>query len=733
MSVFKQRAAQHLAASSIFAAILIGIMWPVVFQGKVLMPSAMSVYYRHSIDKPFPFAGNLEHPEEFAQSDELEEHLSWKTLVHRRLRRGDVPLWNPFSAAGKPLLANNQSAVFAPTTLFFLWVKSPSRALTLGTMALLFIGALALYGFLRLHRVGFAAACVGGVLSLLILTVGEVLVEHFNVMTRCWSMATLFLLAVALQRSNWNWTILAALSAGMTALSGNLQITYNGLILWGLYLAALAMARSRDLGRRRLLRIIAQGAVVFCLGLLIGTVQILPMYELLTTIDRSFTLPEIVEASALSLPGQAEWIIAGFGIGGVVLALIGGLQRRWLPAFFLALAAAGVCLNTGGKLYALLYHTLPFFHSFNIDTNYLMSPMTIVIPALVGFGVDRLLKSQSKSRKWLALILCAACFCQGPVPGLLTVGSRFYKHVFGAPSELTPALPCVQALQKDRGLHRFARYRTWAFPPNLGIRFGLHDSQDYDSFVMTRYGEFMQALEPGIFINWPLDIRIVAFRRPETLALPALNLLGVKYLLSGERLSVPQWEEVASDPQGFCFAWQRGYWIYRNRKAIPRAFLVPGIRAVEDKEAMLREIVSPDFNPAACALVESPLPEGLPPGSCGEADTGDVEVTRYANDEIELIADLRRSGFLLLADTYLPGWEAWVDGERAELLRADYIFRLVPLDAGAHEIRFIYRPRSYLIGRALSAAGLAICLVFLPAAEILRRRRNRAMDRERGC
>ena len=59
-------------------------------------------------------------------------------------------------------------------------------------------------------------------------------------------------------------------------------------------------------------------------------------------------------------------------------------------------------------------------------------------------------------------------------------------------------------------------------------------------------------------------------------------------------------------------------------------------------------------------------------------------------------------GWIVIADTWYPGWQAWVDGRRAPVLRADYLFRGVPVDAGEHELRLVYQPVSFWLGAAIT-------------------------------
>ena len=81
-----------------------------------------------------------------------------------------------------------------------------------------------------------------------------------------------------------------------------------------------------------------------------------------------------------------------------------------------------------------------------------------------------------------------------------------------------------------------------------------------------------------------------------------------------------------------------------------------------------------------------------------------------------------REAVLVLTDSYYPGWTAEVDGKAADILRADYVFRAVPLSAGRHTVVFKFRPASFLLGAAVSCLGAAAWSAW-GILLILRRRR----------
>ena len=61
---------------------------------------------------------------------------------------------------------------------------------------------------------------------------------------------------------------------------------------------------------------------------------------------------------------------------------------------------------------------------------------------------------------------------------------------------------------------------------------------------------------------------------------------------------------------------------------------------------------------------------------------------------------------LFLPDNYYNGWKAKIDGKEVRILRANYTFRAIPIQAGKHIVRFYYDPMSFKLGIALALVGL---------------------------
>ena len=89
-------------------------------------------------------------------------------------------------------------------------------------------------------------------------------------------------------------------------------------------------------------------------------------------------------------------------------------------------------------------------------------------------------------------------------------------------------------------------------------------------------------------------------------------------------------------------------------------------------------------------------------------------------EKIVLEVSSGHPGWLVLTDNIYPGWSAELEGRRAEILRANHLFRAVKVPAGDSRVVFRYRPLSLWMGAAGSLVSLAAGIAW-----VLRSRRGK--------
>ncbi len=154
---------------------------------------------------------------------------------------------------------------------------------------------------------------------------------------------------------------------------------------------------------------------------------------------------------------------------------------------------------------------------------------------------------------------------------------------------------------------------------------------------------------------------------------------------------------------------------------LPRAMVLYDTRVIPERKDLLDAWLSESFNPRELLLLEEDAgftsESGHPSGHA-------ARIIEYSNERVVAAAEARAPGWLLLLDTYYPGWEARLDGEPAKIYRADGFFRAVMLGAGGHRVEFIYHPRSFYAGAKISLTG-GVLLFAAAAVIMLRKRKNR--------
>jgi len=119
-------------------------------------------------------------------------------------------------------------------------------------------------------------------------------------------------------------------------------------------------------------------------------------------------------------------------------------------------------------------------------------------------------------------------------------------------------------------------------------------------------------------------------------------------------------------------------------------------------------------------LVRLDAPSGTVTGA--SAASGTARLIKDDVNEVQVEADLRTGGFVVLRDSFDPDWTAGVDGRPAAMLRANGLFRAVFVPDGRHVVRFRYRPREL-------TAGLTITMItaLMLTALAVRSRRSTSM------
>jgi len=95
--------------------------------------------------------------------------------------------------------------------------------------------------------------------------------------------------------------------------------------------------------------------------------------------------------------------------------------------------------------------------------------------------------------------------------------------------------------------------------------------------------------------------------------------------------------------------------------------------------------------------------------------SGTVELTEYRPNHMTYDVKLDQAALVVFSEVYYEGgWNAYIDGEPVPHLRANYILRALPVEAGEHTVEFDFVFEPFEKGEKISLAGsLLLILLFL--------------------
>jgi len=147
-----------------------------------------------------------------------------------------------------------------------------------------------------------------------------------------------------------------------------------------------------------------------------------------------------------------------------------------------------------------------------------------------------------------------------------------------------------------------------------------------------------------------------------------------------------------------------------------RCRVVPFARVVQDNREAAAAILQPEFDPTQEVVIQgttnTDLAEPNRAASTFEL-AGDAAVVEENSQRLRIKVSAPHGGFLVLSDTYYPGWHVKVDGVESALYRANISVRAVRLPAGARAVEFSYDATPFWRGLRIAGAGVVSLMLWV--------------------
>lgn len=686
-----------------------------------------------------------------------------KHFLSTAYREGFWPFWNPSLFGGTPFMATLHTGVFYPPSLIFFlddFTTAFNLYFVLHHMCLTF----SVYALARYWKLSVGAALCSAVTAFwggYFLTLMNIY-NHFQSVV--WVPLIFLFFQKYLEKGNTRHFMGTVACLTCQTLAGSPENSVMTVLLLYAYSIFLVPGATRIAGISRRTLILA-GVVVLTLGL--TAAQLLPTHALVNESVRSEGLIFADHAKWSLQPGLLATLFVPIDFTGfmewrqpMAVSFIQSIYMGIFPAVFLCLGflflkekairfwiavfSVGIFFALGkyNPLYEFLYQWIPFLKMFQYPEKfYFFSAFSLVF--LVGHCLDAVMRSVSERTLKLPAflgVLLLVCVMIGLmaqwVPKsdvFLAIGFLFlfgfgflmlyfkklgalafksillllmlsdltWKHYMLAPMidrEFFKEEPrLTREVKKEGELYRvysgavdgeisagaFAHgpnlllshiFTKQYLRPNLGMIYGI------------AYAEGMSGVELNDISLWATVFQ----NSPPERRRRILKRSNVKYWVPPVENSI---DPNPAQPRVEVLA-----------GALPRAFLVPMARIGKDPQ-LLNIYYDESFDPYSEVLVSEPVS-----WEKNEHFAGAVDEIKYDPNRVRIRSHQNGDGFLVLMESWFPGWKVSVDGRPGRILRGNHFYQTVQLEAGEHIIEFSFEPEGFKTGVAVSLGTLLIIL-----------------------
>ncbi|HEV8292707.1 MAG TPA: hypothetical protein VGP94_12325, partial [Tepidisphaeraceae bacterium] len=450
-------------------------------------------------------------------------------------------------------------------------------------------------------------------------------------------------------------------------------------------------------------------------------------------------------ARMLMTTALALSILAGFGLEELIQRVSGGVDplrmRRMMARLAWSVTTLAAVMTVG--LYAtrqmiltrgyskaeeeyrktsIHEHTLAEVKSIvpRMHKEMVLISLRLLIPATM-LGVGAMILKRKRTQELVAGLFALA------LVDLLMFAVPFNS---GAPKEtyFPRNVAAIEKLKTLPAARITGTFRTMM--PETATGYGLADLRGYDALGPLRYYRWW---EHGNIGKLPKDWYgyLLQIRNPDH---PAWSLLNLGYVISAPNQPAPNPQKFQLISQG------KDASIYRARQIRPRAWLASTVQKYDSSEQVLDRVAKMDFNPEQVVLVDKQIEDGVNRKLAVEEKEGMLSSSRSGIPDFKVLGFVKQNrpevvsvvvsqggGWLVLADTYFPGWTATIVPENgkeqpAAIWPAYGVMRAVklPETTEAIVVEMRYRPMSWRIGSTIAIVAWAVFAVLALIALMMR-------------
>jgi len=717
------------------------------------------------------------------QWDQADYVYPRQVFLDTTLRRtGQLPLWIPDTLGGIPFMAETGSRLGYPPMLAITFLFNPVHAHDVYLIVHLLFAGMAMFALMKAFGVRFGGALLSAVSwTFASYTTAWMMLEMFVPVAALLPLALLFIYRWDNRESRSDLAA-ASFVLGLLLLGSSVEVAFLAFMVVAGYTGILGarrlLARRSSLGRRDLVRGLAEPALMAASSLAMAAVVLLPLAALSNSSQRGalsveyqlkYSVPAKNFAGILrppAIPRDARRVSALLfnqvfvGTATACFAIVGLTRRHPGRGLGAALVVVLFLFATGSVVARAMYFGVPFLSRLaGAGRGIFVFDLGLAI--LGGLGLDiavgalRRVGPVMTAVRWpgtsslslgevAAAVLTTVCVVFTSVQ-LLSYGRRVNPPFQSRESAaLFPSTPVVDAV-KDVTARGAGRERVLVLGPVTGphalagitgLALDLSLVNGYEPLVPAKVKTIWRVvdgeqLRSALETPWKQTFQLPFMS--STIRTDLLGRLGVAAIVAppGDVLG-PGWSEAEAARRGLVrtYAGTDGQ-VFTVADRAPRAVVVDNATWAATPADALGRFTAPDFDVRREVVLEgrkpptvethAPEPGGVP---------ARVDWLQDDPNQVRVSVTAPRAGWMVLLDNWDEGWEATIGGRPVKVERANFTQRAVRVPAGTSTVTFSYRPADFRIGAVVSTMTTVALVAVMVVGEARRRRRRTQATRQ---
>ncbi len=160
-----------------------------------------------------------------------------------------------------------------------------------------------------------------------------------------------------------------------------------------------------------------------------------------------------------------------------------------------------------------------------------------------------------------------------------------------------------------------------------------------------------------------------------------------------------------------------------NKYALGNAWFVNSIHWVRNADEEIKQLKV--FSPDDEVIIDERFRNSVGSMNLEKDSAASIVLSSYAPNKLEYNSIASTDQLAVFSEIYYPkGWKVFIDNQKANHFRVNYVLRAMVIPAGEHIIDFNFKPRSYYLGNKIAQASSTLLLILLVGSCIIEIRKS---------